>query len=59
MAGVRQTIQAPTKTELRNLVREWQKRAKDSGISDIRLGYDPERVVKTDGGYSIEVWAHA
>ena len=59
MAGATQTIEAPTKTELRKMVKDWEQQVKDSGLTDIRMGYDPARVQKTDGGYSIRVWAHA
>ena len=59
MAGTIQVIEARTKTELRSLVKEWERSVKAAGLEDIRLGYDPERVTRTAGGYSIQVWAHA
>ncbi len=59
MAGIFSTIEAPTKTELKNLVTQWERMAKDAGLEDIRLGYDPEKVEKTEDGYKIQVWAHS
>ena len=59
MGGVSSTIDAPTKTELKKLVTQWERMAKDAGLGDIRLGYDPGRVETTEeGGYKIQVWAH-
>ena len=59
MAGGFETIKAPTKTELKKRVKQWEKQARGMDLSDIRLGYDPERVVQTEDGYSIQVWAHS
>lgn len=53
MGGMFGDIEAETKTELRKLVQEWASRMKGMGLEDIRLGYDSERVVKTEDGYKI------
>ena len=58
MGGMATTIEAPTKTELRKLAREWERHAKAMGLEDIRAGYDPARVEATEDGYKILVWAH-
>lgn len=58
MGGTIETIRARTKTELKKKVQQWISEAKGAGLEDIRLGWDPKRVVKTDNGYQIEVWAH-
>ena len=58
MGGALQVIEASTKTELREQVKQWERRARNTGM-DIRLGYDPNNVVKTASGYSIQVWAHS
>lgn len=59
MAGARDTLSARTKTELKKRVQEWIRDAKEAGLEDIRLGWDPDRVIQTDDGYSIQVWAHS
>jgi hypothetical protein len=59
MAGQRVTLEARTKKELKEKVEAWEQRARDLGLGDIRLGWDPRRAVKTGAGYSIELWAHA
>ena len=59
MAGTRTTLSAKTKTELKKKVREWIAEAKAHNLTDIRLGWDPKRVVKTEDGYQIQVWAHS
>ena len=50
-----QTLTAKTKTELRKSVREWITSARKAEFGYVEAGYDPERVRKTDDGYSIEV----
>ena len=59
MGGMFCDIDAPTKTELRKLVQQWARAMKDIGLEDIRLGYDPNKVEKTEDGYKIRVWAHS
>jgi len=59
MAGAITTLSAKTKTELKRKVQEWIVGAKAHELTDIRLGWDPDRVVKTENGYQIEVWAHS
>lgn len=59
MAGAMTILSAKTKTELKEKVREWIVEAKAHGLTDIRLGWDSGRVVKTANGYQIEVWAHS
>ena len=59
MGGNLRTISAKNKTELKERVQEWVREAKAVGLTDIRRGYDPERVVKTEKGYKIQVWAHS
>ena len=58
MGAATNTIEAGTITELRQKARAWVREAKDRGLSDIRLGWDRERVAKTEKGYSIVLWAH-
>ncbi len=58
MGGVCSEIDAETKTELKKLVQRWAKSMRDVDW-DIRLGWDTTRVVKTDYGYKIKVWAHS
>lgn len=60
MGGATDIIRARTKTELREKVRKWTRGAKGQGLEDIRRGWDPKRVRKTqDGWYEIDVWAHS
>jgi len=59
MAGVITILSAKTKTELKKKVQEWIAEAKAHNLTDIRLGWDPKRVVKTEDGYQIQVWAHS
>ncbi len=59
MGGASGYLEAPTKTELRKLVQEFTKSMKAAGLEDIRLGWDPARVVKTKDGYKIRIWAHS
>lgn len=58
MGGSIATISARTKTELKKKVQEWIRGAKAAGLTDIRRGWDPDRIVKTENGYEIEVYAH-
>lgn len=59
MGGDFSTLTASTKTELKEMVREWKRWAKGSGLDDIRLDWDTERVQEAEEGYSIQVWAHS
>lgn len=59
MGGASTTLTARTKTELKRKVQKWTSEAKARGLTDIRRGWDPDRVVKTDSGYEITVWAHS
>lgn len=59
MAGFHVTIDAATKTELRKLVQDWARQMKAAGLEDIRLGWDSNRVTKTEDGWKITVWAHS
>jgi hypothetical protein len=59
MGGTSETLRAKTETELKKKVEKWIIGAKASGLTDIRLGWDPDRVVKTKNGYEIGVWAHS
>ena len=59
MGGTITTLYAGTKTELKREVQQWIRDAKGAGLKDIRLGWDPKRVVKTSNGYGIHVWAHS
>ena len=59
MGGARETLEAPTKDELKTKALAWQRGAKGLGLSDIRWGWDEDRVVKTETGYSIELYAHS
>ena len=59
MAGAMETLSAKTKAELRKKVTKWTAEAKRKNLTDIRLGWDPKRVVETEDGYQIEVWAHS
>jgi hypothetical protein len=58
MGGNTDTLYANTIEELREKVKKWTNTAKSSGLIDIRLGWDRDRVEKTDDGYKIDVWAH-
>jgi len=58
MGGSMGTVSARTKTELKRKAQQWIREAKSAGLNDIRRGWDPERVVKTDNGYEISLWAH-
>ena len=58
MGGASSTIEAPTKSELKRLAKQWLRDAKAAGLTDIRLGYDPKRAQQTDGGYTIQLSAH-
>ena len=60
MAGVIEILEAPTKTELKKKALEWERQAKGMMISDIRAGYDPDRVQESDdGGFWIQMIAHS
>ena len=60
MAGVIEILEAPTRTELRQKAIEWERQAKGNMLSDIRAGYDPERVQQSDdGGFWIQMIAHS
>ncbi len=60
MAGTMETLYAPTRTELRKKALEWERQAKGAMLTDIRAGYDPDRVQESDdGGYCILMIAHS
>ena len=59
MGGTIHTLKAKTEAELKRKVQKWATSAKARGLTDIRRGWDPKRVVKTEDGYEIEVWAHS
>ena len=58
MTGATTTIEARTKEDLEKKVKQWIAEAKRNDLR-IRQGWDPRRVVKTENGYKITVWAHA
>lgn len=59
MGGNTETISARTKTELKKKAEQWIREAKRAGLKDIRQGWDPEKVIKTEKGYKITLWAHS
>lgn len=59
MGGAIKTLTARTKTELKREVQRWISEAKGMGLEDVRLGWDTKRIVKTENGYEITVWAHS
>ena len=58
MGGMFSFIEAPTKSEVMKISLRWLRDAKAQGLEDIRLGYDPKKVVRTETGYGIQLWAH-
>ena len=58
MAGTTKMITAPTKTELRKLVQNFTGAARKIGWG-VQLGWDPERVMKTEDGWEILVRVHS
>ena len=59
MGGNRETLQAETKKELEQKAREWARTMRESGLTDIRQGWDPARAKKTEEGlWQIRMWAH-
>ena len=58
MAGMTEVVTAPTRTELQKQVQQWTKTARDAGM-EIELGYDPDRVEKTEDGWAILIRAHS
>jgi len=58
MGGSRARIEAETMEELERKVREWERSIRRGDMMEIRRGWDPDQVVKTDSGYMIEVSAH-
>jgi hypothetical protein len=58
MGGAMETLTARTKKELEKKAREWQRGMRESGLEEIRLGWDPNRAEKTKDGWQIKMWAH-
>ena len=50
-------VQAATKKELEIKVQEWLKDASEKGLDKVLLGWDPTRIIQTEEGYKIQVWA--
>lgn len=59
MGGNTETIKAKTKAELQEKVEQWIAQAKRIGFTEIRQGWDPDKVFKTDKGYEITLLAHS
>ena len=57
MSAIHTTLTAKTKTELRKLAREWLASARGGGFGYVEADYRPDRVKKTEDGYSITVAA--
>jgi hypothetical protein len=59
MGGKHETLKAKTKEQLEEKAREWARSMRESGLTDIRRGWDPVRAKKTeDGLWQIIMWAH-
>ena len=58
MGGMSGTLEAKTKTALREKAKVWEETAEAKGL-DVINGYDHERVEKTENGYRIRVHAHS
>jgi len=59
MGGSQKIVSAKTKTELKKEAQRAISEGKSMGLTSVRLGWDPERVVKTKDGYQITIWVHS
>jgi len=58
MAGSTEVITATTLEELKQRVEEWYAASAAQGLEDERIPWDPDKALKTQGGYEFAVWAH-
>jgi hypothetical protein len=56
MADIIEIIEAPTLDELKEKVFAFVRQKKAEGLTDIRSGWVPEKVVRKKDGYKIQVW---
>lgn len=56
MADIIEVIEAPTLDELKEKVMAFVRQKKAEGLTDIRSGWAPEKVVRKRDGYKIQVW---
>jgi hypothetical protein len=56
MADVIEVIEAPTMDELKDKVFAFVRQKKAEGLTDVRSGWAPEKVVRKKDGFKIQIW---